>query len=526
VLRLLDQKASDNNTKPLAINEPGDRFEREADVVADQVMRTPSTQAGGSQSSLSVGDNGNKLQRRCSHCEEEGKKRHRRIAPLSAEAGIQRKCSQCAKEEEEKRLHRKEDSGPNPQTAPSIVHDVLRAPGQPLDSGTRSFMEPRFGHDFSPVRIHTDAKAAESARAVNAQAYTVGNNVVFDSRQYAPESYSGRRLLAHELAHVVQQSSAEVSSRIQRQSSPDEKPLESDDALLACLLLAPPLLKPFCFEESKPQHKNKTQSPAPAPQIFPPSLPPPPMPKPAATAKKLNFYHGTRWSIAQKIPNNVKAIGGGDFAAGFYTHHDADDSKALARAVKWGRALANKPPAEPYAGVVRFGVLEPDYRQLFDGNQGKTFGLTSLDQKDFQQKQKEWLDFITAHGRMKDPVFKEKRKQWVHERREPQPSLKYNVIEGPFYTPIRGTKDKKPPPEDFKPFAEGRQLPQQVTFANDGIKLLNSAKVEKELKQYDAKTGKPQDPPAATPAAAGSLNDKQLNEATDEAQFDMGVITT
>lgn len=217
---------------------------------------------------------------------------------------------------------------------------------------------------------------------------------------------------------------------------------------------------------------------------------------------------------------------GRDFAAGFYTHHDADDSKALGRAVKWARALANKPPAEPYAGVVRFGVPEPDYRQLFAGDQGKTFGLTRLDQKDFQQKQKEWLDFITAHGRMKDPVFNEKRKQWVHERREPQPSLQYNVIEGPFYTPIRGTKDKKPPPEDFKPFAEGQQLPQQVTFANDGIKLLNSAKVEKELKQYDAKTGTPQDPPVATPAAAGSLNDKQVNEATEEAQFDMGVITT
>lgn len=492
LLRSSDTHRGAGSGEPLAINEPGDRFEREAECVADQVMRAEAGAAGRG----------------------------------SAAHGLQRKCAACEEEEERQKLQRQETGGAGPGFAPDIVHDVLRGPGRPLDAETRAFMEPRFGHDFSGVRVHHDARAAESARAVNSRAYTVGRDVVFARGEYNPARTEGRRLLAHELTHVVQQSSAAAAPQIQRQSAPDDKPLESDDALLACLLLAPLPLKPFCFEDESKPRKNKSQSPAPVPHVSPPPLPPPPVPKPAATAKKLNFYHGTRWSIAQKIPNNVKPVGGGDFAAGFYTHHDADDSKALARAVKWARALANKTPAEPYAGVVRFGVPEPDYRQLFTGDMGKTFGLTSLDQKDFQQKQKEWLDFITAHGRMNDPVFKEKRKQWVHERREPQPSLKYNVIEGPFYTPIRGTKDKKPPPEDFKPFAEGRQLPQQVTFANDGIKLLNSAKVEKELTQYDAKTGKPQDPPAATPAAAGSLNEKQLNEATDEAQFDMGVITT
>jgi hypothetical protein len=205
VLRLLGQKAQARNEEPLTINEPGDRFEREADAVADQVMRAPSAQTGGSGKSLSMSDHGNKLQRRCSHCEEEEEKNlHRQLAPASAGGGIQRKCSQC-EEEEEKRLHRKEDGSSAPNTAPAIVHDVLRAPGQPLDSGTRNFMEPRFGRDFSPVRVHTDEKAAESARVVQAQAYTVGNDVVFDSRQYAPESDAGRRLLAHELTHVVQQ---------------------------------------------------------------------------------------------------------------------------------------------------------------------------------------------------------------------------------------------------------------------------------------------------------------------------------
>jgi hypothetical protein len=91
---------------------------------------------------------------------------------------------------------------------PPIVNEVLHSPGQPLDAGTRAFMEPRFGHDFSKVRIHTDTQAADSAHAVNALAYTVGNDVVFGSGQYQPATSNGRRLLGHELTHVVQQNKA------------------------------------------------------------------------------------------------------------------------------------------------------------------------------------------------------------------------------------------------------------------------------------------------------------------------------
>jgi hypothetical protein len=90
---------------------------------------------------------------------------------------------------------------------PSIVHDALRSPGQPLDRRTRAFMEPRFGHDFSQVRVHTDAKAAASAAALDAIAYAGGRHIVFGADQYAPGSTEGRRLLAHELAHVAQQHS-------------------------------------------------------------------------------------------------------------------------------------------------------------------------------------------------------------------------------------------------------------------------------------------------------------------------------
>src|ERR1041385_6120211 len=88
---------------------------------------------------------------------------------------------------------------PNSGSVPSIVQEVLRSPGQPLDATTRAFFEPRFGHDFSRVRVHTDARAAESADAVNALAFTVGPNVVFGAGQHAPTTDSGRRLLAHEL---------------------------------------------------------------------------------------------------------------------------------------------------------------------------------------------------------------------------------------------------------------------------------------------------------------------------------------
>ena len=102
-------------------------------------------------------------------------------------------------------LQRQPASHAEHSTVPPMVHDVLRSPGQPLDGPTRAYMEPQFGHDFSRVRVHTDARAAESARAVNALAYTVGRDVVFGNGQYAPAAGAGRRLLAHELTHVVQQ---------------------------------------------------------------------------------------------------------------------------------------------------------------------------------------------------------------------------------------------------------------------------------------------------------------------------------
>jgi hypothetical protein len=100
-------------------------------------------------------------------------------------------------------------------TLPPVVHDVLRTSGQPLDPATRSLMEPRLGHSFSDVRVHADSRAGESAAAVGAHAYTVGSDIVFGAGQYAPSSADGRRLIAHELAHVVQQVGPNETTAIQ-----------------------------------------------------------------------------------------------------------------------------------------------------------------------------------------------------------------------------------------------------------------------------------------------------------------------
>ena len=171
----------------LTINQPGDRYEQEADRVADEVMRMPEPQ----------------VKRQVDPEEEEEtlqtKPLAAQIAPL-----IQR---QIEPEEEEELIQAKQ-SGPAPHASPALqtqIHALIGG-GNPLPESVRNFFEPRFGHDFSQVRVHTDAQAAESARALDARAYTVGQDVVFEAGQYAPNATAGTKLLAHELTHVIQQS--------------------------------------------------------------------------------------------------------------------------------------------------------------------------------------------------------------------------------------------------------------------------------------------------------------------------------
>ncbi len=154
---------------------------------------------------------------------------------------LQRKCDRCRKKKPT--LQRKAVSSA-PEIVPSIVYEVLSSPGAPLDSATRAFMEPRFGHDFSQVRIHTNQKAVESARAVNALAYTVGRDVVFGTGHYAPVATSGQRLLAHELMHVVQQGSHNAISRKVRMGSADDEFEQKADNAAASILAVSPTAHP------------------------------------------------------------------------------------------------------------------------------------------------------------------------------------------------------------------------------------------------------------------------------------------
>lgn len=139
-------------------------------------------------------------------------------------------CESCSKDKTSASLQRAATHAGTVNEVPPVVHEVLRSSGQPLDVATRSFFEPSFAHDFSHVRVHTDAKAAESARAVNARAYTVGRDMVFAAGQYSATTGSGQRLLAHELAHVVQQSAGTAAvqpNSISETHDPAEREAES-----------------------------------------------------------------------------------------------------------------------------------------------------------------------------------------------------------------------------------------------------------------------------------------------------------
>lgn len=118
--------------------------------------------------------------------------------------------------------HSVERGGAGPIEVPPGLSEGLRSPGVPLDSASRTFFEPRFGHDLGNVRIHANPQAAASAAAIGARAYTVGGNIVFGERQHAPATYAGKRLLAHELTHVLQQRAGGVSvQRAEVDDNPD-----------------------------------------------------------------------------------------------------------------------------------------------------------------------------------------------------------------------------------------------------------------------------------------------------------------
>ena len=183
----------------LEVSEPGDSLEKEADRMADQVLRMPSPALAVG----TIGRQGAALQRMCAECqaaaEDEEQKRRTPEEPVGERAVVRRKISNR-----------------DPVTdVPQDVVAITERGGRPLDRATRAFMEPRFGFQFDQVRIHADSQAAHAAEVMHARAYTIGSHIVFGEGQFAPGTAEGQGLLAHELTHVVQQSADTGQPRLQ-----------------------------------------------------------------------------------------------------------------------------------------------------------------------------------------------------------------------------------------------------------------------------------------------------------------------
>lgn len=199
----------------LRIGAVDDPLEHEADHIADNIMRMDSP-------AITAHPVSPRISRKCAACEEETASEaplqiSRKCAACEMEETpeappqVSRKCASCEKEEEHEAPVQRKSGIPSSTNkaahheAPAQVDDVLRSSGQTLDVHARSFFEPRLGFDLSRVRIHADRAASNSAQSINALAYTTGSNIAFAAGQYQPETDSGRRLIAHELAHVLQQ---------------------------------------------------------------------------------------------------------------------------------------------------------------------------------------------------------------------------------------------------------------------------------------------------------------------------------
>lgn len=171
----------------LRVNQPGDKYEKEADKVAEQVVSTTPIKSN----EISLKKKG--VQRKCTSCA----------------SGVG-SCEECAEEE---KVQRKEKPGKSSHLEqPKNLFNV----GNPLSPKDRGYFEPRFGQDFSNVRIHTDSTASRNAEILNARAFTLGNNIAFGRGEFRPQTNSGKRLIAHELTHVVQQRHSSSEDSIQR----------------------------------------------------------------------------------------------------------------------------------------------------------------------------------------------------------------------------------------------------------------------------------------------------------------------
>ena len=190
----------------LKIGSANDRAEHEADAVADRVMamHSPIGDQGTAMPTSSLNTGPNPIRRMCTECGDEIK---RQPAGDKDELEVQRMAAgEGAEVDEEELIQPKEKSGKTPALNASSEGAIRGlGGGAPLPTSERAFFEPRFGRDFSDVRIHTGAAADTSARSIQARAYTLGRDIAFAKGEYTPSTPAGRRLLAHELTHTVQQ---------------------------------------------------------------------------------------------------------------------------------------------------------------------------------------------------------------------------------------------------------------------------------------------------------------------------------
>ena len=204
--------------KELTVNTPGDVYEQEADRVAEQVM----------------------------------------VMPARTIVSGAPPCIQCVSRQSNRQA----------DTAPASVDRVLVSPGRSLEPALRQDMEQRFGHDFSRVRVHSGAVAEQSAQDVNAHAYTVGHNIVFGAGRFAPGTHEGRRLIAHELTHTIQQVEVASSGRLTVQpplvhaklkiGRPDDEYEQEADRVAERVMNMPEPRRVDGSEQAKPSHIQRS----------------------------------------------------------------------------------------------------------------------------------------------------------------------------------------------------------------------------------------------------------------------------
>ncbi|POY37284.1 hypothetical protein C3K47_05835, partial [Solitalea longa] len=254
----------------LSISPVDDAYEHEADATAEKVTRMPNPEAASSNQTLPViqkkcaaceeeeklqlmeaGEEAGQsdpiadipIQRKCAACEEEDQQQLQLKPKTAGYSIIQMKCSSCESDEtnqepgaslqlkpivetsiqrtdsayaEEGKINLKENNqGGTPVVSP-LVTQVLASSGQPIDESVRNFMEPWFGYDFSSVQIHNNSLAHQSSSTINALAYTHKNHIVFGNGRYQPQTVEGKKLLAHELTHVIQQNAGISAKKILR----------------------------------------------------------------------------------------------------------------------------------------------------------------------------------------------------------------------------------------------------------------------------------------------------------------------